>query len=124
MDGPPYEAVWVDDNPFERREIRVESMTASAASYATASSSSRCRHEAVEETTVARCLSKRSSTRPDVSSATLAASDFQLFEDDVRSRRRSRAAAATADHVHVSWSTAVRAWRCGSMPCADRRARF
>jgi VWFA-related protein len=81
-DGPPYEALWNDDNPFERREISVraelpsgevltDSVTLDSLSVA----------EAVEVTSVAVEASIVDAKGHFVRN--LSASDFQLLENDV-----------------------------------------
>jgi VWFA-related protein len=81
-DGPPYEAVWADDNPFERREIAVRAELPSGVVLTDSVVLQPLRvAEAVEVTSVAV-----ETTVVDAKGRfirNLAASDFQLFENDV-----------------------------------------
>lgn len=81
--GPPYEALWSDDNPFERREIAVRAELPSGAILSDTVVLEPLRvTEAVEVTSVALETAVVDSKGRFVRN--LAVSDFVLFEDGVR----------------------------------------
>ena len=82
VDGPPYEAIWADDNPFERREIVVRAELPSGEVLTDAVVLDPLRvTEAVEVTSVPVEASVVDAKGRFVRNLT--ASDFSLFEDDV-----------------------------------------
>ena len=80
-DGPPYETLWTDDNPFERREIAVRAELPSGVVLSdTVVLEALQVSEAVEVTSVALEASVVDGKGRFVRN--LAASDFLLYEDD------------------------------------------
>ena len=81
-DGPPYEAVWSDDNPFERREIAVRAELPSGVVLTDSIVLEPLRvSEAVEVTSVAVEATVVDAKNRFIRNLT--ASDFQLLENDV-----------------------------------------
>ncbi len=81
-DGPPYVAEWVDENPYEAREIRVEVDAADGEIVVDRVKLEPL--ELVEETQVASVLVDAAvSDRQGRAIATLKPADFTLFEDEV-----------------------------------------
>lgn len=96
VDGPPYEALWNDDNPFERREISVRAELPSGVVLTdTVTLDALSVTEAVEVTSIAIEASVVDAKGRFVRN--LSESDFQLFENgvsqqiDVVSQRREPA---------------------------------
>jgi Ca-activated chloride channel family protein len=81
-DGPPYEALWTDDNPFERREIAVRAELSSGVILSDTVVLEPLRvAEAVEVTSVAVEASVVDSKGRFIRNLT--ASDFTVLEDDI-----------------------------------------
>ena len=82
VDGPPYVTEWVDENPYEPREIRVEVEDGSGSRVHDAVSLTPV--DVVEEAHVASVLVDASVTdETGRAIATLTEDDFTLFEDEV-----------------------------------------
>jgi hypothetical protein len=114
LDGPPYEALWGDDNPFERRELTARAeFDAGPALTSTVVLPPLQVAEAAEVTSVAleasvvnargsSCAASRPRTSPCSRTAT-------------RSRSTSWRRSGNR-RCSPCWSTAARAWRCAPMP--------